>query len=115
MAKRGKDREATSGPVTDEEKGIVKWFLDKKWNRAKEHDTWDDYLYCMGWLYFNSMVISGISPIKKAFQSLEIIKRKDPETFQNYLNTCMGAHDEEMEKLESRDNLVNFPTTRGNK
>jgi hypothetical protein len=99
----------TPRQVTGEEKKILKWFLDKEFDEGEKNNYMEHYLYCMGWLYLNSMVLLGNNPLQEAFLSIEIIKKKNPKLFKTYMSTCTSQYNKYMEELQPKKNIIKFP------
>lgn len=102
IKKRLHEQESKIEELTDNEKVLVRGFFDKKLKEAKKDNFYTEFLYNIGWIYYNSVAVQSTSLTWNILSLLESIKGKDTEAFGNFMGMVIKGEQE-------KSNIIEFP------
>jgi len=103
------DQAESHNQMTRQERELAKWFLDKEWDQAKEYDNFTNYHHSMGWIFCNAFNLEKKSVLDLAFKALEVIKKKRPKAYYNFMVQCKSDL-EKIEPIKDPDKIVSLTT-----
>lgn len=105
VKKRLKKEEARVEELTDNEEVLVRCFFAEKLKEAKKDNFYTEFLYNIGWVFYNSVMVQSENlPTWKIFSLLESIKGKNTEAFKNFMSMVIEYIDKQEES-----NIIEFP------